>query len=314
LQYSESRRRVMKTKSVEKGSGLQVISMTENQCIWMKAGVVNFKSCDNAYDCTSCPFDKAMSRKSAKKPTALVSWRDVKRNDWHTQKECRHMLTGRVVFKLCSHNYECSNCAYDQLLYDYDKDLAVQHSAIPVNKVAGFMVADGYYYHKGHSWARIEHGGFVRLGVDDFAWRLLGGPTDLSLPKICSQLKQGEKGWAIQREEMSAAVLSPMNGVVMATNQDALRHPQLSRKDPYGDGWLVVIDPLGGLRRKTRGLLFERTAVSWLTAEARKLEEKVMSVYGVSLAATGGEIVDDIYGNLRQHLKWEDLVHEFLLT
>jgi len=303
----------MKAKVDERNSGVRVLSMADNQCIWMKAGVVNFKMCDNAFDCTSCAFDKGMTKKSAQKPTALVSWRDVKRNDWHTQKECRHMLTGRVIFKVCSHNYECKNCAYDQLLYDYDKDLAVQHSAIPVNNISGFMVADGYYYHKGHSWARIEHGGFVRLGVDDFAWRLLGKPTDVSLPKIGSQLKQGEKGWSIMREELRASVLSPMNGTVLAVNQDALNQPQMSKKDPYGEGWLVVIDPLGGLKRKTRGLMFERKAVSWLAAEAKKLEDKVMSVYGVPLAATGGEIVDDIYGNLR-NLKWEDLVHDFLHT
>ncbi len=33
------------------------------------------------------------------------------------------MLTGQVLFKLCSHNYECKDCAYDQLLYEYDQDL-----------------------------------------------------------------------------------------------------------------------------------------------------------------------------------------------
>ncbi|MGD8948141.1 MAG: hypothetical protein PVI62_15860, partial [Desulfobacterales bacterium] len=39
--------------------GFQVI---ENECIWMKAGVVNFRLCDNAYDCNSCPFDKGMRK------------------------------------------------------------------------------------------------------------------------------------------------------------------------------------------------------------------------------------------------------------
>jgi glycine cleavage system H lipoate-binding protein len=303
----------MKTKGEQQGQGVQVLSMTENQCVWMKAGVVNFKICENAFDCTSCAFDKGMSRKSVQKPTALVSWREVMRNQ--PDKECRHMLTGRVQFKLCSHNYECKDCAYDQLLYDYDllldgEDLPAH--AAQVNKVAGFMVADGYYYHKGHSWARIEHGGFVRLGVDDFAWRLLGG-TDISLPKIGSKLKQSETGWSIKREGNTAEVLSPMNGIVMTTNQDALRHPNLSKKDPYGKGWLVVIDPVSGLKKKTKSLLFEQKAVSWLNAEVRKLEEMVMNVYGVPLAATGGEIVDDIFGNLHD-LKWEDLVHKFLLT
>jgi glycine cleavage system H lipoate-binding protein len=305
----------MKTKSEQKGQGVRVFSMTENQCVWMKAGVVNFKICENAFDCTSCAFDKGISKRSVQKPTALVSWKEVMRNQPHG--ECRHMLTGRVLFKLCSHNFECKDCAYDQQLYEYDQllgedDLAAQLAA-QVNKVAGFKVADGYYYHSGHSWARIEHGGFVRLGVDDFAWRLLGKATDLSLPKIGAKLKPTETGWAIKREELTAEVLPPMSGVVMATNQNALRQPMTAKQDPYGKGWLVVIDPVSGLRMKTRSLLFEQKAVTWINAEAKKLDEMVQGIYGVPLAATGGEIVDDIYGNLHD-LKWEDLVHTFLHT
>ena len=306
----------MKTKSEQKSPAVKVFSMSDNQCVWMKAGVVNFKICENAFDCTSCAFDKGISRKAAQKPTALVSWQDVMRQP-HLHKECRHMLTGRVLFKLCSHNFECKDCAYDQQLYEYDQllgedDLSAQVAA-QVRKVAGFMVADNYYYHQGHGWARIEHGGFVRLGIDDFAWRLLGPPTDITLPTIGTKLKPNETGWSIKREEHTAEVISPMSGVVMATNQNALRQPDLAKKDPYGKGWLVVIDPLSGLRNKTRRLLFEQKAVSWVNAEAKKLEEMVMSAYGVPLAATGGEIVDDIYGNLRD-IKWEDLVHTFLHT
>ena len=110
----------MKTKLEQKGKGVQVFSMSENQCIWMKAGVVNFKICENAFDCTSCAFDKVISRKAVQKPTALVSWKEVMQNP-NLHKECRHMLTGRVQFKLCSHNYECKDCAYDQLLCEYDQ-------------------------------------------------------------------------------------------------------------------------------------------------------------------------------------------------
>ena len=39
--------------------GFQII---EDECIWMKAGIVNFRLCDNAYDCYNCPFDKGMQR------------------------------------------------------------------------------------------------------------------------------------------------------------------------------------------------------------------------------------------------------------
>ena len=305
----------MKPKGEEKGQRVRIFSMNENLCVWMKAGVVNFKICENAFDCTSCAFDKVISGKSVKKPTALVSWQEVMQQP-NLNKHCRHMLTGRVIFKLCSHNFECKDCAYDQQLYEYDQLLGEDdlpcHSAVHFRKVAGFMVADCYYYHQGHSWARIEHGGFVRLGVDDFAWRLLG-PTEISLPKICSALKPNQAGWSIRREGLAAEVLTPMSGIVMATNQAEMQQPDLCKKDPYGKGWLVVIDPRSGLRNKTRSLLFEQKAVSWLNAEVRKLEEMVVDVYGVQLAATGGEMVDDIFGNLHD-VKWEDLVHKFLRT
>ena len=100
----------MKTKVEQRGQGVRVFSMSENQCVWMKAGVVNFKICENAFDCTSCAFDKGISVKSAQQLPAPVSWREVMRHQ--SNKECRHMLTGRVLFKLCSHNYECQDCAY----------------------------------------------------------------------------------------------------------------------------------------------------------------------------------------------------------
>jgi hypothetical protein len=139
----------MKTKVEQRGHGVQALSMTENQCVWMKAGMVDLKISENAFDRTFCAFDKAISSKANQKPIALVSWREAMRSQ--PNKECRHMLTGRVIFKLCSHDFQCKDCAYDQLLDDYDlllgeEDLPAQ--AAQAHKVAGFMVTDGYYYHK----------------------------------------------------------------------------------------------------------------------------------------------------------------------
>lgn len=110
----------MKTKGEQKGQRVRVLTMSEKQCVWMKAGVVDFRICENAFDCTSCAFDKVISQESVQKPTALVSWKEIM-NQPHLHKECRHMLTNRVLFKLCSHNFECKDCAYDQLLYEYDQ-------------------------------------------------------------------------------------------------------------------------------------------------------------------------------------------------
>jgi hypothetical protein len=133
----------MKTQNERQSQRVRIFPLIENQCVWMKAGVVNFKICENAFDCTSCAFDKGMSGRSEQKVTAPVSWKEVMQQP-HLHKECRHMLTGRVLFKLCSHNYECKDCAYDQQLYEYDQLLCEKDLSAPavtlVDMVAGFMV------------------------------------------------------------------------------------------------------------------------------------------------------------------------------
>jgi glycine cleavage system H lipoate-binding protein len=300
----------MKASRTIKKQKARIFNLGENQCIWMKAGVVNFKLCDNAYDCLNCQFDKAMSRSAERKPEEKTGWPDVMKNRALKEKECRHMLTGRVQYHYCSNGYRCNVCEFDQSLDE--ADLAAGGGAVPVHNVAGFNVADSYYYHRGHTWARIEHGGFVRVGIDDFALRLLGCPSQIRLPKLGSHLDQTEVGWSIEKEGKQAAILSPMNGVVVATNHKVVNETSLTRKDPYGTGWLAVMEPQG-LKKNLKNLLFEKEADAWLKAEAQKLESMVAAVHGTPLAATGGEIVDDIAGNLPQ-LKWEELVHEFLLT
>ena len=299
----------MNTESNEKSHEVRVFSQSQDQCVWMRAGVVNFKLCENGYDCTTCPFDKAMSRKAAVKPTVLVSWREVKRGKPYFQRECRHMLTGRVQFKFCAHNYECRTCEYDQLLDE--EDLSAQPPATGVRKVEGFTVADGHYYHEGHSWARIEHGGFIRAGLDDFASRLFGAPSAISLPPIGSRLVQGEPGWTMRKGHLSAAVLSPVTGTVLATNQNVSSAPGQGPKDPYNLGWLVVVHPAVRIKKFVKELFFERSAVLWLQNEAKKLDNIVSARYGHPLGATGGEIVEDIFANLPD-LEWEKLVCEFL--
>ena len=56
----------MKTQVEQKGRGERVLTMSENRCIWMKVGVVNFRICENAFDCTSCAFDKEINRSRRK--------------------------------------------------------------------------------------------------------------------------------------------------------------------------------------------------------------------------------------------------------
>ncbi len=79
---------------------------------------------------TNRAFDTEVGREFLRGPVALASWIHLMRNKPYFQKECLHMLTGRVEFKLCAHNYECKDCSFDQSLDE--EDLAAQHSFIQV--------------------------------------------------------------------------------------------------------------------------------------------------------------------------------------
>ncbi len=95
----------------------------------MKAGVINFKICDDAYDCYNCPFDKGMRKAmeldngeaAVHREPAWVEY--LKKQYQGTSRPCRHVLTGRIQApKICPNNYECYHCSFDQMLDDMDTD------------------------------------------------------------------------------------------------------------------------------------------------------------------------------------------------
>jgi hypothetical protein len=98
----------------------------EDECIWMKARVVDFRQCDNAYDCYECTFDKEMKKvmgleASGRSEPERPGWVEYLQKNYHgASRPCRHALTGRTSApKICTMNYECYHCAYDQMLDDF---------------------------------------------------------------------------------------------------------------------------------------------------------------------------------------------------
>ena len=97
------RRYEMKLKSIEKPkkNAIKGFRVVENECIWMKAGVVNFKLCDNNYNCFHCAFDKGMqktlnSRKTGgPRQTGCPLVRGLAKQYKGVDRPCRHALTGR---------------------------------------------------------------------------------------------------------------------------------------------------------------------------------------------------------------------------
>jgi glycine cleavage system H lipoate-binding protein len=305
----------MKKQATPKIIGFNVL---ENECVWMKGGVVNFKLCDNVYDCCTCPFDKAMQKAMASKPEDDVHpvyegkvsrWAtDIKKGHKGETRLCRHSLTGRIdTAKICVRNYECFHCEYDQWM---DETGRSEFAKTDENRAAsGYAAAENYYYHKNHTWARFEHGGAVRVGFDDFLVRVFG-PMDFIVPlALGTVLKQGEIGWEFLKGKHRVSVVSPVSGTVLAVNHKAVHHPHIVHADPYNEGWLFILQP--DLPMKNTKKLFHGPAY---TNRLEQEHKKLLALLGDDyrdLAATGGEPVRDIYGS-SPNLNWDVLVDNFL--
>lgn len=303
----------MKTTAKQTLKGFQVL---ENECIWMKAGVINFRTCDSAYDCSHCAFDKGMRRSMGMdrhEVTEKIAPEWVK----YLQKKyrgadmpCRHRLTGRVEApKICILNYECYHCAYDQMLDEMDTHQLAHQPQIFL--AGGYNLARDYYYHMGHSWLRIEHGGRGRIGLDDFAVCLFGPGRRLDLPPLGAEVEQDRIGWTFKSDNKEAAALSPITGTVVAVNQGALEHPEISHADPYHAGWLFMVEPK---RPKTelKKLYFGDQGRRWMENESRILLGMLGPEYE-NLAATGGRAIRNVVEAFPK-LDWKDLVRQFLRT
>jgi len=287
--------------------GFKVI---EDECIWSKAKVVQFRLCDNVYDCRTCPFDRAIQKTvNAEPKRKSAGWgKNVKDIYEWTNIPCRHVLTGRVkAHKVCVNNYECYHCAYDQMLDDEDMDFLNEKPACV--KSSGYLLADEYYYHKGHTWARFEHGGRIKIGFDDFMVKLFGSPSNISLPSLGAKLKKDQAGLAFSRSDQEAEVRSPVTGTVLAINNRVQEHPEIVHEDPYSDGWLFIVEPKMP-KLNLRGLFYGKDSLEWIDKESQRLLRLIGPEYQ-NLAHAGGDPVDDIYASFPE-IGWDRLAETFL--
>ena len=186
--------------------------------------------------------------------------------------------------------------------------LATQPRLIP-GVVGGFAFADNVRYHPGHTWALNESPELVRIGIDDFAGRLIGRIDRLTLPKPGTWVRQGQPLIRVRRDDKSATLVSPIEGVVLKMNPQITEDPDLVRRDPYGEGWLLTVQAPDA-KTSFRNLIGGVLARNWLDEAARALRS-MMPAPMPALAQDGGLVMDDLGDQIGD--RWEDATHAFFL-
>lgn len=174
-----------------------------------------------------------------------------------------------------------------------------------------FQTPEGIYFHPGHTWAVPEEGRVFRIGLDDFARKLVGPPDAVRLPEPGTTLEQGERAWSLDAGGRSVALLSPVQGKVTAVNPEVLGDPALVSGDPYGRGWLLKVK---ATRPKTtlRNLLPWRPAAAWMEDAANALSARLSPELGTVLQ-DGGVPVAGLAREIDPE-RWDRFAAELLLT
>ena len=180
----------------------------------------------------------------------------------------------------------------------------------PMAVVGGFELPGRISYHPGHSWAAKEMRSTVRVGMDDFAARLLGKVDRVELPARGHWLRQGEKAWTLVRGDHRFEMISPIEGEVIEVNDAVSKDPAIVNQSPYGAGWLVAVhSPAADANLKN--LIRGRVAERWMEESVATLYGRINGETGIHLQ-DGGRAVPDILGQVPEG-RWEKLAKELLL-
>lgn len=177
--------------------------------------------------------------------------------------------------------------------------------------VAGFGLPANLRYHPGHSWALLEGKRLVRMGLDDFAARLVGKATRIRLPQRDRWVRQGQKIWTIERDGAKVDMVSPVEGAVVDVNEAVMENPQAALRDPYGEGWLVTV-MCPDVELNLRNLLSGALARRWMEEASQRLLGKMPRLAG-AFAQDGGLAVSDLGAHLPD-AEWAELARSFFLA
>ena len=97
-------------------------------------------------------------------------------------------------------------------------------------------------YTEQHEWIRAE-GDRIRVGITDFAQDALGDVVYVDVPEVGTAVKAGQAFGEVESTKSVSDVYAPVSGTVVERNATLSDAPQTVNDDPYGEGWMIVIEP-----------------------------------------------------------------------
>ncbi len=96
-------------------------------------------------------------------------------------------------------------------------------------------------YHEEHEWIRID-GKQATMGISNFAQDALGDIVFIDMPKVGSTVAAGQQVGEVESTKTTSSIYTPVSGKIVKINTELKDHPEVVNADPYGKGWIAVIE------------------------------------------------------------------------
>jgi glycine cleavage system H lipoate-binding protein len=175
----------------------------------------------------------------------------------------------------------------------------------------GFSIPDGYCFHPGHTWVLKEDGENARVGIDSFAANLVGKIDRIEVLGSNRWVRQGQRLVTLVSGNQQFDLVSPVEGVVMAINKEAIADPGLLARDPYQNGWIAIVKS-PDLTLNKKNLVQGGMVAPWLQNSVSRLNGMVAQLTP-TMAADGGVPMPGLLMRVTPELR-EQVAREFFLA
>src|SRR5687768_16104799 len=103
------------------------------------------------------------------------------------------------------------------------------------------QIPDDLRYSTDHEWIRVEDGK-ARIGITDYAQDALGDVVFVDLPDVGAAVEAAASISEVESTKSVSDIYAPVSGTVTEVNTDLAEAPERLNEDPYGEGWICVIE------------------------------------------------------------------------
>jgi CheY-like chemotaxis protein len=174
-----------------------------------------------------------------------------------------------------------------------------------------FVLPGGVFVSEGHVWANVTVPGLVRVGIDDFARKMIGHIDGIELPAQGSQVQRGRSLFTVRQGERKASFLAPVSGKVHSVNRELPENLTWFETNPYDKGWVCSIKP-EHLAAELESLKISEKAATWYEQEISGLRELLSP--GSRQEGVPPEVGQLVEGQLQEvdDQTWQSFVATFL--